>query len=197
MVDKILDFDKRLFIWLNSFGSETFDGLWLFITKQINWIPVFAIIAYLVFKHLGWRHALMILAITAVLLTVSDQTINFIKDHFQRLRPGNNPEIAHLVRAVQRRSSFSFFSGHAGNSMGVAVFLFLILRRYLKYMWLIFLWPLIFAYSRIYLGLHYPLDIFCGYVFGILMGIVFYQVYRFCRNRFFPEKEDLDHPAYG
>lgn len=198
MIEKILQLDQQLFIFLNGLGSETFDGFWLFITKQINWIPVFLIILYLVFKNLGWRHALLIIIIIALLLTVSDQTINLVKHYFQRARPGNNPEIEHLMRVVQKRNSYSFFSGHAGNSMGVAMLLFLILRRYLKYMGFIFLWPLIFAYSRIYLGLHYPLDIFCGYCFGVLTGILFYQLYKIVRNKFFPaQKAELDHPTNG
>ena len=197
MLERLLELDRDLFIFLNSLGSESYDGFWLFITKQFNWIPIFIIVAYLLFKHLGWRHAVLILVTVAFLLTLTDQTTNVVKGFFQRLRPGNNPELAHLMRIVQSRNSFSFFSGHASNSMAVAMFLFIILRRYLKYMGFIFIWPFIFAYSRIYLGLHYPLDIFCGYVWGILMAILTFQLYRFTRNRLFPEKENLDHPTHG
>lgn len=197
MVEKILQWDRDLFIFLNGLGSENFDWLWLFITKQINWLPVFALIAYLVFKRLGTRHAIMVLLLIALLVTFTDQTTNLVKYHFQRLRPGSNPDLAHLIRAVQKRNSFSFFSGHACNSMGVAMFLFLILRRYLKYMGFIFLWPLIFAYSRIYLGLHYPFDIMCGYIWGAISGVLMYQIYKLCRDRYFPNKEQLDHPTDG
>lgn len=197
MVEKILQWDRELFLLLNGMGSETYDGLWLFITRQINWLPVFILIAYLVFKRLGWRHAVMILLLIAILVTFTDQTTNLVKYHFQRLRPGSDPEFAHLIRAVQKRSSFSFFSAHASNSMGVAMFLFLIMRRYLKYMGFIFLWPLIFAYSRIYLGLHYPFDILCGYTWGAISGILGYQVYKFCRDKYFPQHENLDYPTNG
>jgi undecaprenyl-diphosphatase len=177
-------------------GSETFDGFWLLVTKQISWAPIFVIIAWLLFKHLGWRHALLICLSVAFLLTLTDQTTNLVKAYFQRARPGNNPELTSIMRIVQARNSFSFFSGHAANSMSVAVFMFLVLRRHLKYMGFIFIWPLIFAYSRIYLGLHYPLDIFCGYIWGSLMGILVFELYRFSRNRLFPEeKENLDHPT--
>lgn len=197
MTETILQWDKDLFIFLNSLGSESYDGFWLFITKQINWFPFFLIIAYLVFKRLGWRHAVMILLLMAVLLTFTDQTTNLVKYYFQRLRPGNNPEIGHLIRAVQKRNSFSFFSGHASNSMGAAMLLFLVMRPYLKYMGFIFLWPLIFAYSRIYLGLHYPLDITCGYIWGATSGFLMYQVYKKVRDHYFPEHEQLDHPTNG
>ncbi len=195
MVDKLLEWDRQLFVFLNSLGSETYDGFWLLITKQINWLPIFLLIAYLVFKRLGTRHALMVLMLMAVLITFTDQTTNLVKFHFERLRPGSNPEIAHFIRAVQKRSSYSFFSGHASNSMAAAMFLFLIMRRYLKYMGIIFLWPLIFAYSRIYLGLHYPSDILCGYIWGAVTGLSIYQVYKWLRDKYFPQKEQLDHPT--
>lgn len=196
MLETLLELDKNVFVFLNGLGSETFDGFWLFITKQINWIPIFAIILYLVFKHLGWRHAVLIILVMALLILVTDQTTNLFKNGFQRLRPGSNPDLAALIRAVQTRKSFSFISGHASNSMAAAFFLYTVLKPYLKYMGLIFLWPLIFAYSRIYLGLHYPGDILCGYVWGILMSLIMLKLYVYLRDRFFPnEKENVDHPT--
>ena len=195
MVDQLLHLDRELFVYLNGFGSEGWDGFWLFITKQINWLPMFLLFAYLVFKHLGWRHAVLILVVVAFLILLTDQTTNFIKNGFQRLRPGNEPELAKLIRAVQTRKSFSFISGHASNSMASAMFLYLVLKPYLKYMGFIFLWPLVFAYSRIYLGLHYPGDILCGYIWGILMSLIMWQVYKFARNKYFPQGEQLDNPT--
>lgn len=194
-METILELDKNLFIYLNSLGSEQFDGFWLFITKQINWIPIFAIIMYLVFKHLGWRHALLIILVMALLIALTDQTTNLFKNGFQRLRPGNNPDLADLIRAVQKRKSFSFISGHASNSMAAAFFLYKVLKPYLKYMGFIFLWPLIFAYSRIYLGLHYPGDILCGYIWGILMALIMLKLYAYLRDKYFPQKEYVDNPT--
>ncbi|HEU0136031.1 MAG TPA: phosphatase PAP2 family protein, partial [Flavobacterium sp.] len=121
---------------------------------------------------------------------------NICKNFFERLRPGSNPELAELIRAVQIRNSFSFFSGHASNSMAAAFFLYRVLHPYVKYMGFIFIWPVIFAYSRIYLGLHYPIDIFCGYIWGILMAIIMLRIYINFRDGFFPKyKENLDNPT--
>lgn len=194
-METILELDKNLFIFLNSLGSERFDGFWLFITKQINWIPIFLIIMYLVFKHLGWRHALMIILVMALLIALTDQTTNLFKNYFQRLRPVNNTDLDDIIHFVHKRSSFSFISGHASNSMAAAFFLYKVLKPYLKYMGLIFLWPLVFAYSRIYLGLHYPGDILAGYIWGILMALLMMKLYTFLRDKYFPEKEEVDHPT--
>ncbi len=195
MLEKLQQLDRQVFIYLNSLGTETWDPFWEFITKQVSWIPIFAIILFLAFKRLGWRHALLVIGMIMVLLLLTDQATNLIKNYFQRLRPGSNPELEGLIRAVKTRKSFSFISGHASNSMAVAFFLYRVLHPYIKYMGFFFIWPLIFAYSRIYLGLHYPGDILVGYLFGLFTGWLVLKLYIYLRDRFFPEHERLDHPT--
>ena len=178
MLEKILALDTQLFIYLNSLGSETYDGFWLFITKQVNWIPLFLFLFYLIYKKLGVKQTVFLLLFVAFFVTATDQITNLFKYTFQRLRPCNNPEINTFIRVVQARSSFGFFSGHAANTMAVATFLYLIFKKQFKYLGLLFLWPLIFAYSRIYLGLHYPIDILSGYLCGLITGYLMYKVYQ-------------------
>ena len=186
MLDKILDLDTQLFIYLNGLGSETYDVLWLFITKQFNWIPFFVVLLYLIYKKVGVKQSLYLLLFIAVLVTFTDQITNIFKNGFQRLRPCNASEINGIIRIVKSSDTFSFFSGHAANSMAVATFLYFVMKRHYKYFVLLFLWPLIFAYSRIYLGLHYPLDILCGYLCGLILGFVMYKVYLKIQQRYFP-----------
>jgi undecaprenyl-diphosphatase len=186
MLEKILALDTQLFIYLNSLGSETYDGLWLIITKQVNWIPFFLFLFYLIYTKLGIKQTLYLLLFVAVLVTATDQITNLFKYTFQRARPCNDPEINTFIRIVQARSSFSFFSGHAANTMAVATFLYLIFKKQFKYFGLLFLWPLIFAYSRIYLGLHYPLDILSGYLCGLFTGYLAYKIYQFTQIKYFP-----------
>lgn len=186
MLEKLLAFDTQLFIYLNGLGSENYDGLWLIITKQVNWIPFFLLLLYLIYIKIGIRKAGYLLLFVAVLVLFTDQITNLVKYTFQRPRPCNNPEINSIIRVVQYRTSFSFFSGHAANSMAVATFLYLIFKKHFKYFGLVFLWPLIFAYSRIYLGLHYPIDILCGYLFGFLFGLLMYKAYQFTQIKYFP-----------
>jgi undecaprenyl-diphosphatase len=184
MLEKILALDTQLFIYLNSLGSETYDGLWLIITKQFYWTPFFLLLFYLIYKKLGVKQTLFLLLFVALLLTATDQIANLFKYTFHRLRPCNNPEINTFIRVVQVRSSFSFFSGHAANTMAVATFLHLIFKNQFKCFGLLFLWPLIFAYSRIYLGLHYPLDIISGYLCGLITGYLMYKVYQWALKKY-------------
>jgi undecaprenyl-diphosphatase len=188
MLEKVLDLDTQLFIYLNSLGSETYDVLWLIITKQVNWIPFFLFLFYLIYKKLGIKQTGCLLLFVAVLVLATDQITNLFKYTFQRPRPCNNPEINTFIRIVQTRSSFSFFSGHAANTMAVATFLYFIFKRQFKYFGLLFLWPLIFAYSRIYLGLHYPLDILSGYLCGLILGYLMYKAYQWALKNNFLKK---------
>lgn len=186
MLEKLLSLDVELFIFLNSLGSVAYDGMWLFITKQSNWIPLFLLLLYVIYKKMGAKQTLYLLLVVALLVTFTDQMTNLFKNGFQRLRPCNNTEINSFIRVVQVRNSFSFFSGHAANSIAVATLIYFTLRSYFKFFSLLFLWPLVFAYSRIYLGLHYPIDIMTGYLFGFVSGFLMFKVYKIAQQRYFP-----------
>ncbi len=186
-MEHIIELDKQLLVFLNSLGSENFDGLWLIITKQLYWTPIFLYVFYLLQKKLGWKHLLLVIVFLALLIAFTDQVTNLVKNSVQRLRPCNDPEIKDTIRAVKPSSSFSYFSGHAANSIASTTFIVLILRKYYKYAFLFFLFPLIFAYSRIYLGLHFPGDILSGYIFGICTGYLFSKGYEAYRKKYFPD----------
>ncbi len=177
MLEKVVDLDKQVFVFLNGLGSPTFDTLWLLITKQFNWTPFFLLLAYLLQKKIGWKNLGISVLFIAVILLIGNETVELCKVTFQRLRPCNDPEIKDIIRIVHQSDTFSFFSGHATNSMATMTFIYLILRKHYKYTFLIFLYPLIFAYSRIYLGVHFPTDIITGYTFGAIFGYLFYKLY--------------------
>lgn len=178
MLEKIIALDKKLLVFLNGLGSSTYDNLWLIITKQAYWTPFFLFLAYLLYKKIGIKKLGIVILFIAFILLCCNTSVEFFKATFQRLRPCNDPEIKDIIRIVHQSDTYSFFSGHASNSMATMMFLFLILKKYYKYIFLIFLYPLIFAYSRIYLGVHFPTDIITGYVFGAIFGFVFYKIYQ-------------------
>lgn len=187
MIEKLIQLDKDLLVFLNGLGSEQFDPFWLFITRQLHLTPFFLVILYLVYKKLGnWKNFLIVIISIALLLTFTDQFTNFIKNTFERLRPCNDPQIKDVIRIVKHSNTFSYFSGHAANSMASTTFIYLILRRYYRYAFSLFLFPLIFAYSRIYLGLHFPADILTGYVVGATLGYTFYDLYQRVLKKYFP-----------
>ena len=192
MLEKIIAIDKQLLVFLNSFGSETFDPFWLIITQKVNWIPFFLLLLFLVYKKLGTKQTLIIVLFVAVLLTLNNTFTDLVKNYFQRIRPCNDIDIKEIIRNVKPSQTFSFFSGHAANSSAAMIFLFLVMRKFYKNFWWIFLYPLIFAYSRIYLGLHFPTDILTGYIVGCTLGFLTYKIYQFFQNKYFQNVTPFD-----
>ena len=176
LLENIIQKDQELLIFLNALGNESWDFFWLVVTNQFSWFPLYLIFSYLIFKSYGWKKLIALLIFTGLLITFSDQFVNFIKNFFQRLRPNNDPSINQIIRIVKNSGGYSFVSGHATSSMAVSLLVFLTLKKYYKYILLIFFWPLFFGYSRIYLGVHFPVDILSGFFLGAIIGTVFYKL---------------------
>jgi undecaprenyl-diphosphatase len=163
-------------VFLNGLGTENWDRLWIIITNQLSWIPLYLLFAYMIFKSLGWKKGLGLLLLTAILVTFSDQFTVFLKAYFERLRPNRDPSINEMIRILKNNKSFSFVSGHATTSTAVTLLMHLSLKKFYPYTGLFFIWPLLFAYSRIYIGVHFPLDVTFGAALGLLIGYLFYKI---------------------
>ena len=104
------------------------------------------------------------------MVAVLDQiSSSLIKPLVARLRPSHTPLVANMLHYVNdyHGGKFGFVSGHATNTVGIAVFLGLIYHSRLI-RWSLFFFALFMCYSRIYLGVHYPGDIICGALMGAL-----------------------------
>ena len=183
-MEELISLDKELFLFLNGLGSEAYDEFWKLITKQINWAPFILAVFYLIQRKIGWKNFGIAILFLVVLIAFTDQITNLFKYSFERLRPCNDTDVNGIARIVIHLNSFSFFSGHASNSMATTTFIFLLLRKHYKFTFLLFLFPLIFAFSRIYLGLHFPSDILVGYLFGATFGFGFYKLYAFLGRKY-------------
>lgn len=174
-ITNLIEKDRDLFVYLNSFGTENWDALWLGITDKYTWLPLYVILLFLIYWYYGWKKTLVILFIAALLVAFTDQFVNLIKNTTERLRPNNDPTLQGFIRIIKRSGGYSFVSGHATNSFAVSTFMIASLRKYFKPIYLILIWPILFAYSRIYVGVHFPIDITCGTLLGIGIGFVFYK----------------------
>lgn len=192
MLDYILQRDRELLIFLNNLGSEQWDGFWLFITSQFNWAPLFAFILYLVFKNFGLKKGVYLLLFIVVLVAFSDQFTNLIKRLVGRVRPCNVEDLQQYLRQfVYRPKGGSFWSGHACLSMTFTVFVISLLKEKYKYIYGLLLFPLVFGYSRIYLRVHYPLDVLTGYAVGVIMGGVLFCLSVILYSKLFKEKLEV------
>ncbi len=178
MIDQLLEYDTELFLFLNNLGSPTWDNFWLFVTNRFAFIPLYVYLLFLLYKKYGLKALFIFVVMVTLMITFTDQITNVFKRGFERLRPCGELELADFMRVVvDYCGKYGFFSGHSSNSMAVAVYAGLFLRPFYKNLIFILLfWSATVAYSRIYVGVHYPLDIVCGLTFGSLSGFMFYKI---------------------
>ena len=179
--DTLRLFDSRLLLSMNGSDSLYLDGVMWAITRTATWIPMMLALAYIILKNNKLWRALLTIFFVAALILVCDQFASaFCKPHFQRLRPTHDPLIWDLVDTVHgyRGGDYGFISSHAANTFGAATFVALLLRRWSS-TFVLYVWAVLCSYSRIYLGVHFPFDILCGALFGILCGLFFYWLFRF------------------
>ena len=187
MLEEILKIDTELFIYLNNLGNSSFDIFWTSLSKlAANVIPYFLLIMFYTiikrYSKLKYSEVFYLLLVVAIMITISDQSANLFKDSLQRLRPCYNEIIQDSVRLVKENcgGKYGFFSAHASNSFSLAIFFGLLYKQNQQYLILAtVIYASLISYSRVYLGVHYPLDIFFGGLFGILNGILFYRCYKF------------------
>jgi len=170
ILDAIREIDQSLLLFLNSFHNSFWDKVNVLWTSKEIWYPFYALLLYFIIKKYR-RNSIYIIIILALAIAVSDQFSGLIKDLTQRLRPSHDPAL-------------SGFSAHAANSFTVAAFtIFLFRNRW--YSILIFTWAIVVSYTRIYLGLHFPLDILTGCIWGILTGFAAYKAILWIQRKYF------------
>jgi undecaprenyl-diphosphatase len=170
--------DQELFLFLNSINSPFWDQVMQAISWKVIWAPLYLTI--LILMAIKLKRKFLILVIFIILaVTLADQvSVQLFKNLVQRLRPCHEPSLAGLVHLVNGEcgGQFGFVSSHATNSFNVALLSLLFFKKR-WYTICIILWAAVIGYSRIYLGVHYPGDVFCGSLLGALIGWSMYKLY--------------------
>jgi len=177
MIESIRDWDEKAFLWLNSFHSDGLNPIVLQLTQTITWIPLYLLLLYLIYRKDPKNMAWVIGGVMLTILLADQVSSGFMKPYFERLRPCHDPQWVGLIHNYGRCGGlYGFVSSHAANTFGMATFLTLILRKKQKGIYWLFLYALVVSYSRIYLGVHYPLDVFFGALVGVLSAYLSWAI---------------------
>lgn len=176
MIERIIEFDKHLMLLLNGWHSPFFDFLMPVITNKYTGIPIYLAILVILFRKTDMKKLLIAVAAILVTFALCDSlSVALFKETFQRLRPGWDPQIMDQVRMLEYKGGqYGFVSSHAANLFGLATITSLLIKNRI-YTALIFFWAALVGYSRIYVGKHFPADVVCGAIFGMIVGYLVYK----------------------
>lgn len=175
MLEKLLELDRALLLYINNFGVVDHDGFWLFVTNPISWLPLYLAILIVIWFYFTPSKFYTVFLHMLLVLLVCGLATYIVKISVGRVRPEHLVSLQNKLRVLSFPTSYSFFSGHAANSFAITTFVQLVLREKTKWVYLLFIWPILFAYSRMYLGVHYPSDILIGTLVGVLIAWVIYR----------------------
>lgn len=182
MFDTLKHIDREIFLAINGLHTPLADSFFWLVSEGWIFLPLWLFLSVYIFKIKKLRFLLTGALSIAFVILFSDQSSTLVKKTIQRYRPTHNVEISNQVHVVNdyRGGKFGFFSGHAANTFGVASFLLFMLAWVRpRYRYLIYLWPIVVGYSRIYLGVHYPSDILFGFLDGLLWGYLGYKFFKY------------------
>jgi undecaprenyl-diphosphatase len=169
-MEQLLEWDKALFLYLNSQHTPWLDPIMMLFSHRLTWVPLYLLLLALIVRRHGRESWIPIVGIGLTILLADQVCSSILKPVFARLRPSHEPSLDGLVYIVDeyRGGHYGFASSHAANTFGLAMFFVLRYHRSWKWTWFLFPWAAIVAYTRIYLGVHYPGDVIVGALIGML-----------------------------
>ncbi len=158
--------DTGLFFLINrGMQNSLLDVIMPFITSMP--FILFAAVAVPVFFKYP-KKSLFVIGLCLVALAAGDASSNMLKHFFQRPRPCQGLEGVRLL--VGCGKSFSFPSSHAVNAFATAATYAHFFR---KTALPLFFFAALVAFSRVYVGVHYPADVLAGALWGgVAAGVV-------------------------
>ena len=180
MLEYLKQLDADLLCTLNGWNCPYADQLMWLVSGKFSSALIIIVLLALLARQRSWRGILTFIIMTALVVLLADRiSSGIIKPIVERLRPTHDPDLQGIVHVVNgyRGGLYGFVSSHAANLFGIATLISLVLRN--RGSWLAMMaWAAIVAYSRIYLGVHYPGDILGGTVIGIGVAFLVFWIWR-------------------
>ena len=169
-------FDYNLFSRMNGqWHNSFFDSFLPFIREPFVWLPLyFFLVVFVVvnFRIRGWIWVMFFIMNVIISDFVSS---TLIKENFMRIRPCHDPVLSGHIRFLVSYCpvSSSFTSSHAVNHFAAAMFIFTTFKKAISPKWaFLFLWAFAISYAQVYVGVHFPFDVFCGAIVGLILGYI-------------------------
>lgn len=187
-LESLIGADKKLFRlinqdWVSGLGDLVFPIL----REPKTWIPLYALVLFYALYHMKWKKAGLFVLFAIICITLTDQlSSQVLKSLFDRLRPCQDPDMQAWVRLLVDAcpGNASFTSSHAVNHFGIGTFFYLSLKPYMKrWAGLFFLWAFSICWAQVYVGVHFPGDVLCGALVGLLLGGLVAQLYALSLSR--------------
>jgi membrane-associated phospholipid phosphatase len=178
-METLLHIDRYLFEFINhDLSNRVFDLILVFFRNKTVWLPLYLfLISFFIFNFK--KKGILVILFAFAGTGIADYTSSsLIKPAVERIRPCNNiQENPDLIKRVNCGSGYSFPSSHATNHFSLGVFFyFIFLRIYRRYAFLFLIWAAIIAFAQVYVGVHYPIDVFAGAILGSVIGYLFYRL---------------------
>lgn len=170
------ELDHQLTLAINGCDRLFWDNVMYTITDTFSWSLVIVALLVIIFKNNNWREAVLVYVSMALLIFVADRICSgMVKPLVERWRPTQDPQLMYFVDVVRdyRGGRYGFFSGHACNTMCMAMFLSWLFRSP-KVTIALFFWSISTTFTRLYLGVHYLGDVCVGWTVGAILGFMFY-----------------------
>jgi undecaprenyl-diphosphatase len=173
MPDYLLNLDRHLFYFINhDLSNSFFDWIMPLLRNPKFWIPLYIfIIAFCLWRYR--KAGAIVIVLLAASAGIADFTSGvIIKHNVQRLRPCRDPIVSVTdVSRVPCGSGYSFPSTHATDHFAMAIFLCLVFGRKWRWIWLwAILWAGSICFAQVYVGVHFPIDVLCGALYGAFVG---------------------------
>ncbi|MCL6523215.1 MAG: phosphatase PAP2 family protein [Thermoflavifilum sp.] len=175
LIYHLIVFDRKLFHYINgTWHTPLLDVLMPFIRNPFTWAPLYLFLLLFVCINFKWRGLVWILFFLISFAIADQLSVEVFKMFVQRLRPCHDPVVAPTDRLlISCGGQYGFPSAHATNHFALAMFMFLSFRRFTgKWLWIVFFWAFLISYAQVYVGVHFPGDIFAGILLGLLIGTV-------------------------
>jgi len=170
VIETILQWDKELYLLINSWNSPLLNSVMVVISGQIIWFPFIIGFLYYGFKNLDRKSFYLFALFLALGIYAADMTSSYLlKNHFLRFRPCKVPELRSIINRFGQKcgGKYGFVSSHASNSFFLVAFSVFALELKSKWKHALWILPIMVSYSRLYLGVHYPSDVTGGAIVGI------------------------------